>query len=154
STFDAGAQLPPYNDCQSNPNPGVPSFNQVCGHATHWSYIRSVETTGGIVNFSNMNTDCGNTTTSYSDYTGTSMLVKQTAGQSVELNVTWRGSGTAPTTVCSALDKIFVDWNRDAVFDPTNELVKPISTPPATNPHIHANPSTVITINVTVPGNA
>src|SRR5690606_12987802 len=95
-----------------------------------------------------------NTTTSYSDYTGTSMLVKQTAGQSVDVKVTWRGSCTSPSNVCSALDKIFVDWNRDGVFDPTNEHVKPIFTPPATNPHIHANPNTVITIKVTVPGNA
>ncbi len=153
SLTDANAQLPPYNDCQSNPNPGVPFFNQVCGSATHWSYIQSVETVGGMVNFSNLNTNCGNTTTSYSDYTGTSMYVKQTAGQSVDVKITWRGSCANPNFICSALDKIFVDWNRDGVFHPVDEHVKPIFTPPATSPHIHPSAGT-ITIKVTVPGNA
>jgi hypothetical protein len=151
TTISANAQVPPLIDCNNVGDP--PAFAQTCGHATRWSYIQSVETVGGMVNFSNLNTNCGNTTTSYSDYTGTSLLVKQTAGQSVDVKITWRGSCANPDNICSSLDKIFVDWNRDGVFHPVDEHVKPVYSPPNPNPHVHPSAGT-ITIKVTVPPSA
>ncbi len=147
---DANAQLPTYNDCQSNPTPGVPAFNQTCGSATRWSYIQSVETTGGLVNFSNLNTNCGNTTTSYSDYTGTSMYVKQEAGKSVDVKITWRGAG-GTANVSSSIDRIWVDWNRNGIFDNPAEYAAPTSVIPS-HPHVHNGIGTVVTVKVTVPG--
>lgn len=153
AVMDANAQLPTYNDCQSNPTPGVPSFNQTCGSATRWSYIQTVQTTGGLVNFTNANTNCGNTTTSYSDYTGDNFLVKQMAGQSVDVKITWRGNSASPHNITSSIDKIYVDWNRNGVFDVATEYAAPASVIPS-HPHVHNGVGTVITIKVTVPGYA
>ncbi|HEY9178600.1 MAG TPA: T9SS type A sorting domain-containing protein [Flavipsychrobacter sp.] len=152
-TIDANAQLPTLKDCNGVGDP--PGFAQPCGHATRWSYIQSVVTTGGMINFSNLNTNCGNTTTSYSDYTGTNMLVKQTAGQTVDIKITWRGNCSNPDNICSAIDKIYVDWNRDGDFDDLDEWAsQPPSPLPNPRPDVHLSSGTTITLKIKVPGHA
>lgn len=155
---DANAQVKPLSGyCPSNPTPGVPTFTQTCGHATHWSYIRSVETTGGMVNFSNLNTNCGNTTTSFSDYTGTNMLVKQEAGKTVDIKVTWVGNtaNSPGPNMGRSLDRIYVDWNNDGDFDDQDEYATPPPNPvPNPRPDVHQSSGSTITLKVTVPGHA
>lgn len=149
----AFAQVKPSADCQSNPIPGVPNLAAKCGNANLGAYIRSVETSGGMVNFSNLNTNCGNTLTSYSDYTGTSMYTKQTAGQSVDVKITWATNNSSNTS--STLTKIYVDWNNDGSFNGTGEYIAPNFTPPAPNPHQQGTTTPTnnpLTIKVTVPG--
>ncbi len=155
--MNANGQVPPLSGyCPNNPTPGVPTFAQPCGHATRWAYIQSVVTTGGMVNFSNTNTNCGNTATSYSDYTGTSMYVKQLAGQTVDVKVTWRGNCANPDNICSATDKIFVDWDHSGDFNISNEewATRPPTPIPNPRPDVHVNPGsgTTITLKVKVPG--
>lgn len=150
-TFTAvQAQLPPLQQCSPTL---IPNLGAGCGTATQ-AYIRSVTTTGGIVNISNLNTNCGNTTTSYSDYTGTSLFVRQEAYKTVDVNVTWNGRTSPAPAYTSTLTKVFIDWNRDGMFDGPDEYIAPPPFPPtAVHPHSHANNST-LTVKVTVPGHA
>ncbi|MBW7914598.1 MAG: T9SS type A sorting domain-containing protein [Taibaiella sp.] len=158
TSISANAQVPQLSGyCPNNPTPGVPTFNQVCGHATFYSYIRSVETVGGMVNFSNLNTNCGNTTTSFSDYTGTNMLVKQDAGKTVDVKVTWVGNTSVNPgpTMGRSLARIFVDWNRDGDFDDQDEYATPPPNPvPNPRPDVHQSSNSTITLKITVPGHA
>lgn len=144
------AQIPALKDCGGTGAP--PTFVATCGHPTNWAYITGVRTTGGITNITNDNTNCGNTTTSYSDYTGTSMKVTQDAGKSVDVNIGWIGNNNGGSIqITSTLTKIYVDWNRDGKFDGPDEYIAP---PPfqGTNPHVHGTGG--ITITVPVPGHA
>lgn len=155
--LSADAQVPPLAGyCLTNPTPGVPTFAQTCGHATLWSYIRSVETIGGMVNFSNLNTNCGNTATSFSDYTGTSMLVKQEAGKAVDVRITWVGNTTTPNpNMGRSLNRIYVDWDHNGDFNGQDEYATPPPNPiPNPRPDVHQTSGSTITLKITVPGHA
>jgi len=141
---DASAQLPPLQQCSPSL---IPSFVNGCGSG---GYIASLTTTGGINNITNNNTNCGNTATSYSDYTSTTMKVTQEALKSVDVKITWVGTpSTNPANVTSTLTKIYIDWNRDGLFHPVDEYIAPAST----SQHVQSSNST-LTIKVTVPGSA
>jgi len=143
AAWNAGAQMPPLTAC----SPAlIPSFGIGCSSGAS---IRSVVTTGGIVNFSNTNTNCANPSTSYSDYTTETFYVKQEAFKSFNVAITWNGN----TTFVSSLDKIYIDWNRDGDFDDLDEYISP-GPIQGTHPHAHTNYNTTITIKVTVPGHA
>lgn len=146
--YNANAQLPPDEYCGSTPTP--PSFNASCssGSTNNWAYITGVSTTGGSTNFTNNNTGCGNSTTNYSDYTGTSMKVTQTAGQTVDVKVGWAGNSS--NNIVNTLTRIYVDWDRDGFFD-QNEYIAP---PPFQGTHPHAHGTGGVTITITVPGYA
>lgn len=145
----AFAQVKPAVDCNGVGDP--PAYSQPCGHATNWAYINNVVTTGGMVNFSNTGTGCGSPTTSYSDYTGTNMYVKQTAGQSVDVKVTWVGNTSSPQLIQSALTKVFIDWNNNGKFDLPDEYASSPGSFSGTHPHAH-NSGTTLTLKITVPG--
>lgn len=141
SVNTALAQLPPLLECNGN----APTFSVQCGGSTHYAYIDGITTTGGINNISNTGTGCGNTTNSYSDYTGTSMKVTQDAGKSVDVKISWVGDASAPAMITNTLTKIYVDWNRNGTFE-ANEYIAPASVVP-THPHAHSA-SGSITIDV------
>lgn len=98
----------------------IPSHSIQCGSS---GYINNVSTTGGTTNITNNGTGCGNSTTSYSDYTGnSSMRVVQNAGSSVSVSVKMGPSGGVPGTYIYRA-QIYVDWNQDGTFDPAADLV-------------------------------
>jgi len=145
--LNAAAQLPPLTQCSPTL---IPVFNATCGSVNNWAYIKSLTTSGGMTNITNNNTNCGNTATSYSDYTGTSMLVKQTAFSSVDVKITWTGNNG--NNITTTLNRIYVDWNRDGDFADLGEYIAP-GTFTGTHPHSQNN-NTTLTIKVTVPGYA
>ncbi len=148
SVTESSAQLPVLKQCSPSL---IPSFNVGCSLG---GYINSVTTTGGINNISNTGTGCDNSSTSYSDYTGTSMKVTQEAGKSVTVNVTWSHSAGAPNNIESSITKIYVDWNRDGLFDASEYIAPPSVTP--THPHVHTfSPSKpTVQVKIDVPGSA
>lgn len=133
-------QLPTLTDCNGN----APAFAVQCNHPTNYAYINGITTTGGIENITNSGTGCGNTTNSYSDYTGTSMRVKQDAGKSIDVKISWVGNTS--NNITTTLTKIFVDWNRDGDFQDLDEYIDPGSFQ-GTHPHSHSASGT-ITVNV------
>lgn len=150
----ANAQIPGYtfNDCPTNTPVNVPFFSRKCADPTYWAYIKSIVTTGGIVNITNNNSNCGDPLTSYSDYTGNSnMYVKQDAGKSVDVKITWTGNASSPALITTTLTRIYVDWNRDGDFNDQDEYNAP---PPFTGTHPHAHGTAQFTIKVTVPMHA
>lgn len=142
--FNSYAQLPTLTACNGNP----PTFPVQCNHASNWAYINGITTTNGINNISNTNTGCGNTSNSYSDYTGTSMKVTQDAGKSIDVKINW--SGNSGNNIVTTLTKIYVDWNRDGDFDDQDEYISPGQFS-GTHPHAHSSNGT---ITVDVPGHA
>lgn len=156
STVMTYAQIPPNNSCATNPTPYVPRYNTSCGHPTNWAYIQSVVTTGGSVNFSNLNTNCGNTVSSYSDYTGSGMYVKQEADKTVDVKVTWKGNANpSGPMIQGVLFKIFVDWNRNGLFEPATEWAtappSPIPNPRPDALYNQTSGTGTITLKVKVP---
>lgn len=142
---DVNAQLPPLTQCSPTL---IPGFGVGCSTGAS---IRSVVTTGGITNFNNSNTNCANPSTSYSDYTGTSMKVYQEAFKTVEVSITWNGNAGA--NLVSSLNKIYVDWNRDGDFGDLGEYIAP-GPYQGQHPHSHATANSTVKINITVPGYA
>ena len=116
------------------------AFANGCGPAN--CSIQSVSTTGGINNITNNNTYCGNSSTSYSDYT--SMKVTQEALKSVNVRVRLASN----TSVSSSIVRIYVDWNRDQDFSDAGEYIAPA----ATTDHVHTSPGSNVTVKITVPG--
>lgn len=148
SALQAAAQMPPLLACPPNyrPAPG-----QGCGSANN-AYISAVKTSGGLANFTNSGTACGTTNPAWawSDYTAdNSLLVKQEALKNVTIDVTWKGGGTYTST----LTKIYVDWNRNGVFDLPDEYASNPGTITGVHPHEHKN-GTTKSITIKVPGNA
>ncbi len=142
AAWNTGAQMPTLTACSPSL---IPFFGIGCSTGAS---IRSVVTSGGMVNFSNSNTNCANSTTSYSDYTTETFYVKQEAGKTFDVAITWNGNNSA--NIVSSLDKIFIDWNRDGDFDDQDEYIAPATT----SAHAHQTVNSVVTIKVTVPGHA
>ncbi|MCB0697058.1 MAG: T9SS type A sorting domain-containing protein [Chitinophagaceae bacterium] len=142
SYADASAQLPALKQCSPSL---IPNFVVGC---TNGGYINSVTTTGGSNNITNNSTGCGNTSTSYSDYTTSGMKVTQEAGKSVTVNVTWTPNTNNPYFIESSITKVYIDWNRNGLFE-NNEYIAPASVIP-TNPHVHTVSPSHLTVNVTV----
>ncbi len=117
------------------------AFANGCGPQN--ASIQSVSTTGGINNFTNNNTYCGNSTTSYSDYT--SMKVTQEAFKSVDVKVKLASN----TSVGSAITRVYVDWDNDKAFSSTEYIA-----PNTTLDHVHTGAGDEVTIKITVPGYA
>ncbi|MCB0697059.1 MAG: T9SS type A sorting domain-containing protein [Chitinophagaceae bacterium] len=145
SGFNASAQMPPLTACSPSL---IPYFGIGCSTGAS---IRSVVTTGGIVNFNNSNTNCANSSTSYSDYTTESFYVKQEAFKSFNVAITWNGNSSQ--NIVSSLDKVFIDWNRDGDFDDQDEYISP-GPIQGTHPHAHQTANSTITVKVDVPGHA
>ncbi len=125
----------------------MPTFSQGCGTGAS---IQSVSSQNGISNITNNNTNCGNSTTSFSDYTGTNERVTQEALKSVDLKVTY--SSSAPSG-SSALTRVYVDWNQNDTFEvgiTPSEYIAPA----VTTQHVHINPGTTVTVKIDVPGQA
>lgn len=91
----------------------IPTYTAQCGSASS-VYIQSFSSTGGINNITNNNTNCGNTLTSYSDYTN--MKVTQNAGASVTFRVTTPSGSNNLTKV-----SIWIDWNQNNDFEASEE---------------------------------
>ncbi|MCB0700159.1 MAG: T9SS type A sorting domain-containing protein [Chitinophagales bacterium] len=125
----------------------TPTFATGCGTG---GSIQSVSSTGGISNITNNNTGCGNSTTSYSDYTGTSEKILQDALKTVDLKVTYSSSAPAAS---SALTRVYIDWNQNGVFEP-NASPSEYAAPSVTSQHVHTAPGTSITVKITIPGQA
>lgn len=141
----ANAQLPTQIDCN-----GGTTVSGNCGGANN-GYIRSVETTGGINNISNMNTNCGNTLTGYSDYTTGSEVVTQDAGKQVTVKVTWVGNPGAQFG--TAWIRIWVDWNRNGTFTQTSDVDEFITLTGGSTSY-HLNSGGTLNYVITVPGHA
>lgn len=91
----------------------VPTFTAQCNSSAS-VYIQSFSTTGGINNITNNNTNCGSTTTSYSDYTN--MKVTANAGSTVTLKVNTPTSSNNLTRV-----GVWIDWNQNNDFTDPGE---------------------------------
>lgn len=128
----------------------TPTFTIGCSvtsPVTVSSYIDGVVTTNGITNFSNTGTACANTTTAYSDYTGTSLLVKQDAFKTVDVKITYDDGGSAALGYL----KLWVDWNQNEVFEASEQTLPAIATDHAVGTSLG---TFTRTIKVTVPGYA
>lgn len=128
----------------------TPTFASGCVKTTGSpasAIIDGVVTTNGITNFSNTGTGCPNTTTSYSDYTATNMVVTQDAFKSVDVQINYDDGGTGALGYL----KLWVDWNQDDVFDDATERVFPA----VANDHaVGGSLGSSKTIKVDVPGYA
>lgn len=81
-------------------------------NATTFTRINKVTTSGGVTNINNNNQTC-NTATGYTYYSGTNNICVANAGSTITPNIEMSNPGTLyPYKVC-----IWVDWNRDGVFD-------------------------------------
>lgn len=139
SSGAVNAQVPASQACPPN---GYPSTN--CATSNN-GYIRDFSTTGGITNISNNGTSCGATAQGYSDFTGTSMKATQNAGSSITASITWIGNlGTGYTT---CYHRIYVDWNRDGLFNGPDEFIV-LAGAPASHIGTHANAYSNYTITV------
>lgn len=102
----------------------IPTYSIQCDNST---FINNISTTGGTTNITNNNTGCGNTSTSYSDYTSnSSMRVVQNAGSNVTVTVKMGPSGGTAGTYVSRI-QIYVDWNQNGDFTDAGDLVGFIS---------------------------
>ena len=114
------------------------SYTTQCG-GSNSPYIKSFSTTGGVNNITNNNTDCANTTTSYSDYT--TLKVTQNAGASVSIKGEIRRSNYLTKV------SVYIDWNQDGVFDVSAGSGEEYPWPQI----VTGNTNAITTINVTVP---
>lgn len=121
----------------------TPTFSVGCSTGASLS---SCSSSGGITNFTNNNSNCGNSSTSYSDYTGT-YGVKQEAFKSVDIKATYPSGAPGGS---SAIVKIWVDWNKNGVFDHPAEYIAPN----VTTDHVFTGPGQTKTVKITVPGTA
>lgn len=150
SSLGASAQLKPLKACAPT---FTPTFNpQNCTISN--VYIRSVTTSGGLTNFSNLNSGCSAGSMSYTDYTSSNMILTQEAGKNVTVEVTWNGNFNAGYP--SALLKIFVDWNGDGDFSAVDEYAtNPGPIPPSLpHPHIVSTTSPTKSLTFKIPGSA
>lgn len=91
----------------------IPSFTVQCNSSAS-VYIQSFSSTGGINNITNNNTNCGNTSTSYSAYTN--MQVTANAGSTVTFTVQTPSSSNNLTRA-----SLWIDWNQNNDFEATEE---------------------------------
>lgn len=87
----------------------VPTYNTQCGSSSS-VYINSVSTTGGVTNITNNGTGCGNTSTSYSDYTS-AHTVTANAGSSI--NITTATTNTSNITRVA----VYIDFNQNGIYE-------------------------------------
>lgn len=138
--FIGGAAMAQGNYC-------TPNFSLTCGSGY---MIGSVSSSGGITDITNNNTNCGNSTTSYSDYTTESMRITQDALKSVTVKVTYPSSAPGGS---SALTRVYVDWNQNDTFE-VNATPSEYIAPNVTTDHVHTGPGTSVNVKITVPGQA
>lgn len=147
--YVTSAQLPTLKQCSPS---YIPTFYSGCGTSNN-GYIKSLSTTNGINNITNNNTNCGNTSTSYSDYTGSSMKVTQEANKSVNVKVSWVGN--SGSVVVSSVVRIYVDWNRNGLFTDADEfIVIPGALGMNDMSYYGVNNNSSMTYPITVPGHA
>mgnify|MGYP000607091257 CR=1 FL=1 len=105
----------------------TPTYSVKCG--SYNMYIDDFKTTGGVTNISNINSGCGNTSTSYTYYS----TKVHTGVQGTPVGFTIQNGPSYPRGF-----KIWVDFNRDGDFSDAGERVY--------------SPSSVMSANATTSG--